>query len=140
MSASRWRKLGPERAPVNYVNTVHVVNIAISSNRLIDRPVAIHPAGVYLRAVEAFETMANLATKAGVEGRGVKIVAPLMRMSKAEIISWGQLMGVDYALTSSCYDPAEDGAACGACDSCAIRRRGFAEAGVADPTRYGVTL
>ncbi len=86
--------------------------------------------------IEAFERAANLATKAGVEGRGVRVRTPLIRMTKAEIIRRGVGLGMDYALTHSCYDPDETGAACGACDSCAIRRRGFEDAGVPDPTRY----
>ena len=87
--------------------------------------------------IEAFEWMATLATKAGVEGRQrIKIRTPLIRMTKAEIIRAGMAAGVDYSLTLSCYDPSDDGAACGRCDACALRRKGFAEAGVADPTRY----
>ena len=85
----------------------------------------------------AFEQMAGLATKAGVEDQGrFKIQAPLIYMSKAEIIHTGVELGVDYSLTHSCYDPAEDGGACGDCDSCRLRRKGFEEAGVVDPTRY----
>jgi 7-cyano-7-deazaguanine synthase len=85
----------------------------------------------------AFQAMANLATRAGVEGTGrVTIHAPLIAMTKAQIITWGTQLGVPYHLTSSCYDPTADGAACGRCDSCALRRKGFAEAGVIDPTRY----
>jgi 7-cyano-7-deazaguanine synthase len=85
----------------------------------------------------AFETLANLATKAGVEGKGrFRVHAPLLRLSKAEIIRLGTSLGVDYALTHSCYDPAADGAACGRCDSCRLRRAGFEAAGVPDPTRY----
>ncbi len=87
--------------------------------------------------IEAFERMAALATRAGVEGRPrTRIRTPLMRMTKAEIIRAGLAAGVDYAPTLSCYDPSPDGAACGRCDACALRRKGFAEAGVADPTRY----
>jgi len=86
--------------------------------------------------IEAFERMANLATKAAVEGRRLTIHTPLIRLTKAEIIRTGASLGVDYGLTHSCYDPAPDGRACGGCDSCAIRRRGFEQAGVADPTRY----
>ena len=86
--------------------------------------------------IQAFETMANLATKAGVEGHRMKIHTPLISLTKAEIIRKGLSLGVDYALTHSCYDPAEDGAACGLCDSCRLRLKGFAEAGVADPVRY----
>jgi 7-cyano-7-deazaguanine synthase len=87
--------------------------------------------------VRAFEHLANLATKAGVENRGrFHVHAPLIHLSKAEIIRLGASLGVDYGLTHSCYDPAADGAACGRCDACLLRRAGFAEAGVADPTRY----
>ncbi len=86
--------------------------------------------------IAAYEKMANLATKAGVEHHHLTIHTPLINMSKAEIIRQGIELGVDYSLTHSCYDPAPDGAACGHCDSCRIRRRGFEQAGVADPTRY----
>lgn len=87
--------------------------------------------------IRAYEHMANLATKAGVEGRQrLQIHAPLMEMTKAQIITRGVELGVDYAMTSSCYDPAEDGAACGHCDSCLLRRKGFTEASIADPTTY----
>jgi 7-cyano-7-deazaguanine synthase len=89
---------------------------------------------VYIRA---YETMANLATRAAVEcGNRLTIHAPLLDMTKAEIIRAGIELGVDYAETSTCYDPADDGAACGGCDACVLRRQGFADAGVADPTRY----
>lgn len=87
--------------------------------------------------IAAFERMANLATRAGVEGtRPVVLRTPLMTLSKRGIIELGRSLGVDYGATSSCYDPAPDGAACGHCDACQLRRRGFADAGVADPTRY----
>ena len=86
--------------------------------------------------IEAFQAMARLATKAGVEGRGVSIRAPLIKLSKAAIIRRGLDLGVDYALTVSCYQADEDGRACGLCDSCRLRTRGFMDAGVADPTRY----
>ena len=87
--------------------------------------------------IAAYQTMANLATKAGVEGRGnMKIRTPLISLKKADIIRRGILLGVDYGLTHSCYDPAKDGAACGLCDSCRLRLKGFAEAGVVDPVRY----
>ena len=86
----------------------------------------------YLRA---FEAMANLATKAGVEGRRFHIHAPLLAMTKAEIIRRGLELGVDYSLTHSCYDPDASGRPCGHCDSCVLRAKGFAEAGHADPTR-----
>jgi 7-cyano-7-deazaguanine synthase len=84
-----------------------------------------------------FEKLAGLATKAGVEGTGTfKIRAPLEHLGKAEIIREGVRLGVDYGMTMSCYDPDPQGRACGACDSCQLRRRGFEEAGVPDPTRY----
>jgi 7-cyano-7-deazaguanine synthase len=87
--------------------------------------------------IQAFERLAALATRAGVEGRQrVRIRAPLIRMTKAEIVRAGVAAGVDYALTLSCYDPAPGGAACGRCDACALRRKGFVEAGVPDPTPY----
>jgi 7-cyano-7-deazaguanine synthase len=87
--------------------------------------------------LEAFQRLANLATKAGVEGRTrLTVHAPLLYLTKAEIIRKGQELGVDYALTTSCYDPSPEGEACGHCDSCLLRRKGFAEAGVPDPTRY----
>ena len=86
--------------------------------------------------VAAFETLANLATKAGVEGDRFRIRAPLIDLTKADIIRRGVALGVDYAQTTSCYQPDERGAACGVCDSCRLRRAGFADAGIADPTRY----
>jgi 7-cyano-7-deazaguanine synthase len=90
-----------------------------------------------LEYIAAYETMANLATKAGVEGtQKLKIHAPLLQMTKAEIIRTGLSLGVNYALTSSCYDPAPDGTPCGACDSCILRQKGFRENGIEDPLRY----
>jgi 7-cyano-7-deazaguanine synthase len=87
--------------------------------------------------IEAFETMANLATKAGVEGRqALKIHTPLIAMSKAEIIRKGVELGVNYGLTSSCYDPSAAGVPCGECDSCLLRRKGFRENGIEDPLVY----
>ena len=86
--------------------------------------------------VSAFERMANLATKAGVEGQGFRIQAPLQNLSKAQIVQEGSRLGVDYAMTVSCYQADEDGRACGKCDSCRLRSAGFAEAGLTDPTRY----
>ena len=87
--------------------------------------------------IEAFERLANLATKAGVEGRRkLKIHTPLISLSKAEIVRKGQELGVDFALTSSCYDPSPTGQPCGACDSCLLRQKGFIENGLADPLKY----
>ena len=87
--------------------------------------------------IKAFEKMANLATKAGVEGhQNLKIHAPLIALSKAQIIRRGMELGVNYSLTSSCYDPAPDGAPCGQCDSCFLRQKGFRENGLEDPLTY----
>jgi 7-cyano-7-deazaguanine synthase len=87
--------------------------------------------------LQAFQDLANLATKAGVEGTATyRIHAPLLHMSKAQIIRAGVDAGVDFALTHSCYDPSPEGLACGGCDSCILRRRGFEEAGIPDPTHY----
>ncbi len=86
--------------------------------------------------IAAFERMANLATKAGVEGETLRIQAPLIELSKADIIGLGMRLGVDYANTVSCYQADTEGRACGRCDSCRLRRQGFEQAGVADPTRY----
>lgn len=87
--------------------------------------------------ISAFERMANLALRDAVEGRvTIRIRAPLLELSKADIIRRGLALGLDYALTHSCYDPAADGASCGTCDSCSLRLKGFREAGAADPIRY----
>lgn len=86
--------------------------------------------------IDAFEKLANLATKVGVEQGGIRIHAPLIELSKADIIRAGKELGVDYALTVSCYAADEEGRACARCDSCRLRAQGFAEAGIADPTRY----
>lgn len=86
--------------------------------------------------VNAFEALAGVATAAGVAGTKYRVHTPLMALDKAGIVRLGLSLGVDYALTHSCYDPAPDGAACGRCDSCLLRKKGFREAGVADPTRY----
>jgi 7-cyano-7-deazaguanine synthase len=87
--------------------------------------------------ISAFETMANLATKAGVEGKNrLHIRTPLQHLTKAQIIQKGVSLGVSYEMTHSCYDPSDTGLACGACDSCILRKEGFREAGIQDPTRY----
>lgn len=86
--------------------------------------------------IAAFQQLANLATKAVVEGEGIRIRAPLIQLNKAQIIRSGQVLGVDYSLTVSCYQADDDGQACGRCDSCRLRAQGFAAAGVPDPTRY----
>ncbi|MDO4895856.1 MAG: 7-cyano-7-deazaguanine synthase QueC [Moraxella sp.] len=86
--------------------------------------------------IQAFETMANLATVAGRQGNHLSIIAPLQHLSKAETLKLGLSLGVDYAQTVSCYRADTDGRACGVCDSCVLRRQGFLDAGVSDPTRY----
>jgi 7-cyano-7-deazaguanine synthase len=86
--------------------------------------------------IAAFEQMANLATKAGVEGRRLTIHTPLVNLTKAQIIEKGVALGLDYGITHSCYDPSPEGLACGACDSCMLRKKGFTEAGIPDPTKY----
>jgi 7-cyano-7-deazaguanine synthase len=86
--------------------------------------------------IAAFERMANVATRAGVEGASVVIHAPLIDLTKGQIIELGLTLGVDYSLTTSCYDPDAEGAACGRCDACLLRLKGFAEAGASDPVRY----
>jgi 7-cyano-7-deazaguanine synthase len=88
--------------------------------------------------IVAFERMANLATRSGVEGNAVSIHAPLIDLTKGQIIELGRTFGVDYALTTSCYDPGADGRACGRCDACLIRRKGFSEAGISDPVKYAL--
>ena len=87
--------------------------------------------------IAAFEAMANLATKAAVEGKGrLRVHTPLIEMTKAKIIETGTALGVDYGMTHSCYDPSPEGLACGSCDACILRRNGFAAAGIPDPTAY----
>ena len=86
--------------------------------------------------VAAFEALANVATKAGVEGKGIRVHAPLMHMSKADIAREGRRLGVDFSATVSCYRADDEGRACGHCDACRLRAQGFREAGMADPTRY----
>jgi 7-cyano-7-deazaguanine synthase len=84
----------------------------------------------------AMQEVARLGTKAGVEGRPIRLVAPLVHLNKADIVRVGLRLGIDFSLTHSCYDPTPDGRACGSCDSCLLRKRGFEQAGVPDPTRY----
>ncbi len=86
--------------------------------------------------LRSFEELANLATKAGVEGAQFRIHAPLLRLTKAEIVRKGAELGMDFSMTHSCYDPATDGTACGKCDACLLRLKGFREAGMSDPIRY----
>lgn len=89
--------------------------------------------------LEAFARMADLATRAGVEGARLTIHTPLLHLTKAQIVARGLELGLDYSLTSTCYDPAPDGAACGRCEACLLRLKGFEEAGVTDPVRYQTT-
>ena len=90
--------------------------------------------------IASFQQTANLATKAGVEGQRMQIHAPLIELTKAQIVEKGLALGVDYSVTNSCYDPVEEGIACGKCDACLLRRRGFEELGVTDPIRYQTDL
>ena len=90
--------------------------------------------------VRAFEALARVGTRAGVEGAAIRVHAPLMELDKAGIVRLGARLGVDFSLTHSCYDPAADGAACGTCDACVLRRKGFREAAVPDPTRYAAAV
>lgn len=136
--------------PVTYVparNTIFL-SIALSWAEVLDAGMIFFGANVvdysgypdcrpeYIRA---FEKMANLGTRKGVEGGGrFSVKTPLINMTKAEIIRKGVELGVDYSLTHSCYNPGEDSIACGRCDSCLIRKKGFSEAGITDPVRYSV--
>lgn len=118
---------------LSYAETLGVFDIFIGANQVdySGYPDCRLP---YLRA---FEAMANLATKASVEGKGVfKIHTPLLMMNKAEIVQTGTRLGLDYSLTVSCYRLDDQGRACGQCDSCTFRKKGFLEAGISDPTRY----
>jgi len=112
-----------------WAEALHVTDIGIGANAL-DYSGYPDCRPEYL---DAFERLANLATKAGVEGARFKVHAPLLHLNKAEIIRYGLELGLDYALTHSCYDPVPDGAPCGRCDSCLLRAKGFEEAGAPDP-------
>ena len=90
--------------------------------------------------LEAFEEVARRGTRAGIEGHGVEVRAPLVHLTKAGIIRLGRDLGVDYSLTRTCYDPSPDGAACGHCDACLLRLKGFAELGLTDPAPYRQTV
>lgn len=87
--------------------------------------------------IRSFEQLANLGTKAGVSGQSIRVHTPLIALTKAQIIEWGGRLGIDYGTTNSCYDPMPGGAACGRCDACLLRLRGFAQNGLNDPARYG---
>lgn len=134
--------------PVTYVparNTIFLA-LALSWAEVLDADVIFFGANVVDYSgypdcrpefIRAFEKMANIGTRKGVEGeRGFSINTPLINMTKAEIIRRGIELGVDYSLTHSCYTPSVDGIACGRCDSCLIRKKGFSEAGITDPVRY----
>ena len=133
--------------PTSYVpfRNAHLLSIAtswaevIAANRIYIGAVAEDSSGYpdcRPEFMRAFEELANLATKAAIEGNRVRIRTPIIDLTKAEIIRRGTALGVDYSLTVSCYQPAADAAACGRCDSCRLRRSGFEAAGIPDPTRY----
>jgi 7-cyano-7-deazaguanine synthase len=138
------RPLGGREIPSTYVPARNTVFLALAlgwaevlgADMIVIGANAIDYSGYpdcrpdYLRA---FERMAGLATRAGVEGRPIRIEAPLLHMSKADIIRAGATLGLDYGITQSCYDPGRDGSPCGRCDSCRLRARGFEEAGIPDP-------
>lgn len=139
----------PEQIPVTYVPARNPVFLAIA----LGYAEVIGASDIFIGAnaidysnypdcrpefIQAFQTMANLATKVGVEGKPIQIQAPLMQLSKADIIRWGIELGVDYGETVSCYQLDEQGQACGRCDSCVLRHQGFAAAKIADPTKYKI--
>ena len=140
-------EIGRGKIPVTYVpfRNAHFLSAAVSWAEVLGAT------RIYIGAVEqdssgypdcrpefiaAFQEVANLGTKAGVEGQGMRIQAPLVKLSKAEIVRLGTGLGVDYGLTVSCYTADAQGRACGVCDSCRLRRQGFADAGLKDPTVY----
>jgi 7-cyano-7-deazaguanine synthase len=138
---------GPSGIPVTYVPARNTVFLALAlgwaetleARRIFIGVNAIDYSGYpdcRPAFIEAFGHLAKLATKAGIEGRPIRIEAPLLHWTKMEIIRKGLGLGVDYAGTVSCYDADENGRACGTCDACRIRRRGFSDAGIPDPTRY----
>jgi 7-cyano-7-deazaguanine synthase len=141
------RSLGREAIPVTYVparNTLFLAH-ALAWGEALEAPDIFIGANALDYSgypdcrpefLDAFQKMANFATKAGVEGTlSFRIHAPLLRMSKGEIVTRASGLGLDFALTSSCYDPSDQGAPCGACDSCLLREKGFLEAGLSDPIR-----
>jgi 7-cyano-7-deazaguanine synthase len=141
------RSLGREAIPVTYVparNTLFLAH-AVAWGEALEAPDIFIGANALDYSgypdcrpefLDAFQRMANLGTKAGVEGTlSFRIHAPLLAMTKREIVTRAGQLGLDFALTSSCYDPSDDGAPCGACDSCLLREKGFLEAGVSDPIR-----
>lgn len=138
---------GEDHIPITYVparNTV-LLAVALSWAEAIDASAIFYGANAVDYSgypdcrpafVAAFERLANLATKAGVEGHALQVLAPIINLRKSEIIREGLRLGVDYAMTVSCYQADDQGRACGRCDSCRLRAQGFADAGVPDPTRY----
>ena len=137
--------LGQRAIPVTYVparNTLFLANALAWAEALDARQIFIGANALDYSGypdcrhefLEAFEQAANLGTRAGIEGRPFQIRAPLIRMTKAQIVLRGRDLGLDFALTSSCYDPSPEGAPCGSCDSCLLRAKGFSEAGLTDPT------
>lgn len=137
----------PQSVPVTYVPARNLVflSIALGLAEVIDaREIFIGANAVDYSGypdcrpafIDSFIKTANLATRDGVEGRPFTVLTPLMELSKPQIIRWGAQLGVDFSLTTSCYDPDPNGLSCGRCDACRIRMRGFADAGVPDPTRY----
>ena len=140
------QSLGRERIPVTYVparNTLFLAHALAWAESLDAREIFLGANALDYSGypdcrpefLEAFERMANLATRAGVEGRGFKVRAPLLAMTKAQIVRRASDLGLDFTLTSSCYDPDPAGIPCGGCDSCLLRERGFREAGLPDPVR-----
>src|SRR4030095_5801495 len=143
----RWQKESGHGIPVTYVPARNTIFLAYA----LAWAEAIRAADIFLGVnaidysgypdcrpefIEAFETLANLGTKAGVEGRRFQIHTPLIKLSKGEIIRKAVELGVDFSLTHSCYDPSPEGLACSECDSCLLRLKGFREAGITDPIRY----
>lgn len=133
--------------PVTYVPARNTIFLAVALG--LAESIGAHDLWIGVNAVDysgypdcrpefiaAFESMANLATKAGVEGNHIRVHTPLVSLTKADIIRRGLELGVDYGLTHSCYDPNERGISCGVCDACVLRQRGFAEAGMEDPIEY----
>ena len=147
ISLPKRKTISPREIPVTYVPARNIIFLSFAASFAE----AIGARAVFIGAnaidysgypdcrpafIEAFERMANLATKAAVEGSALTVHAPLLHLSKAEIVQQGTALGVDYAQTVSCYQADEQGRACGACDSCRLRRAGFAAAGIPDPTPY----
>ncbi len=145
---NRGASLQPDQSiPITYVPARNLIFLSIAAafaESLSARDIAIGANAIDYSGypdcrrpfIDAFEAAATLGTKAGVEGAGFRVHTPLIQQTKAQIITLGASLGVDLSVTHSCYDPAPQGLACGACDSCLIRARGFAEARIPDPTCY----